>query len=247
MIQAFRVLLCLFALLPWRSSAQTEPQAALERNTDAALAHTLERWPAYAVLVRDLPEFKSQWRAQVRQQLIVGKTRPSTLSEAVALTLALNAVGGYWLPADDAAVDTLFQQQRRLLLMAQTDPWLCSTLLDTVTARSDANGQEPWLLKKPYRREIPALQNAVSNLILNGLGKPARRLPEDQEQLFLQRMAAQMSARYGTSALDDFQLLQNANAAPGVRCRGLYQMLETLAVQPLELRAQMIRGIFGRD
>ncbi len=247
MIRACRVLLCLLALLTGAAGAQTEPLASVERNTDAALANTLERWPAYAVLVRDLPEFKSQWRAQVREQLIVGNTRAAALSEAVALSLALNAVGGYWLPADDTAVDGLFQQQRRLLTLAQTDAWLCSTLLDTVTARMDASGQAPWLLQKPYRREIPALQKAVSNLILNGEGKSARRLPEDQEQLFLQRIAAQMSARYGRNALDDFQLLQNANAAPAVRCRGLHQMLETLAVQPLELRAQLIRGIFGRD
>lgn len=241
------VLLCLSGMLPLRAGADTGALTALEQKTDAALAQSLQRWPAYAVLVRDIPEFKNQWRAQVRRQLIVGKTRPSTLSDAVALSMALNAIGAYWLPAEDTAVDALFQQQRRLLVMAQTDARLCGLLLNTVTARADADGQMPWLLQKPYRREIPALQNAVSDLILNGQGKPARLLPEDLEQLFLQRMAVQMKERFGSKALDDFQSVQNDNAAPAIRCRGLHQMLETLATQPLELRAQLMRSTFGRN
>ena len=113
------------------------------------------------------------------------------------------------------------------------------------TARRDSAGEVPWLMQKPYRDRQAALQQAVTQLLLSGNGKPPRMLPPDDAERFMQRTASQMAARFGPDSLKDYEAMLDDNAGPAQRCKGLYQLMETINAQAPELRAQMVRQFFG--
>jgi len=175
-----------------------------------------------------------------------GRRNTQAASRAIATALGLNASTAYLSRSDDNAIDALLIQQRRLMTMAQTDTRLCSILLNTATARLDENGHAPWLLRKPYSALLPDLESALSGIVMSAQGRPARTLPEAQSRQFTQRIAARVGERHGREGLDDLERMQNDNTAPAQRCRGVSRLLEAIAEQPSELRAQLMRIYFGQ-
>ncbi len=205
-----------------------------------------QKQPALAILVEQQNGFEADWREQLRKQLVAG-TPGSTddISDAIVTSMALFTVGGYLIKANNDRVDAFFQQQRILVAQAQTDPRLCALLLNTPSARQDSIGEAPWLLQKPYSAQLPALRQTISQLVLDAQGKQPRSLPPVEAERFMQRTASQMGARYGLQSLKDYESMLNANAGPSIRCKGLYALMETINLQALELRAQMVRQFFG--
>jgi hypothetical protein len=211
------------------------------------LDRSQSRQPAYALLAEQQPDFLSRWRTQLRQQIIVmPKKQWSSASDAIALAEALNIANRYLERADDASVDAYFQQQRLFLDQARTDAGLCSRLLNTATSRADSVYGNPWLMDAQYRKSLPALQRAVSALILNAQQQPERKLPAEQNQLFLQRLITRMAERFGQESLKEYDLVDNENADPLTRCKAVWQVAETIEEQAPELRAHLVRVYFGR-
>lgn len=220
-----------------------ESSQALAEQT---VARGKQQQPAFALLAGQQDGFEAEWREQLRRQLVVGTPgSPDAISDAIATSLALLNAGAYLDSAGDASVDALFQQQRALVLLAQTDARLCARLLNTPSARRDEAGETPWLLRKPYRKLQPALQESITRLVLDAQHKPARRLPADDAERFMQRTIAQMAARYGPDSLEDYEAMLDDNAGQALRCKGLHQLMETIHAQAPPLRAQMVRQFFG--
>lgn len=218
--------------------------------TQAQAAQTVARGkqqrPAFALLAEQQDGFEAEWREQLRRQLVVGTPgSPDAISDAIATSLALLNAGAYLRSAGDASVDALFQQQRVLVKLAQTDARLCARLLNTPSARRDEAGETPWLLRKPYRKLQPGLQESVTRLVLDAQNKPARILPPDDAERFMQRTVGQMATRYGPDSLEDYEAMLDDNAGQALRCRGLHQLFETINTLPPQLRAQMVREFFG--
>lgn len=241
------LLIALLLILPAMGRAAAEPDPAiLQQQAEATVTETQRQQPAYAWLAEQQTGFLMSWREQLRQYMAVNDRRNAQdASRAIAAALGLNASTAYIGRADDAAVNALLEQQQHLMLMAQHDAVLCGILLDTATARSDESGRMPWLLRKPYRAVLPNLESAVSRLVTSAQGMPARLLPENQRQPFIRRIAARVDERHGREGLDDLERLQNSNAAPALRCRGAWRLLEAISEQPSELRAQLMRIYFG--
>lgn len=222
-----------------------KPESA-QTQAEQTVARGKQQQPAFALLAEQQSGFEDEWREQLRQQLVVGtRGSPENISTAIATAMALFAAGEYLIGADDASVDGYFQQQRVLVTYAQSDARLCARLLNTPSARRDSAGEVPWLLEKPYRAEQAALLAAVSRVVMSGAGKPPRVLPPDDGERFMQRTAGQMAARYGPDSLKDYETMLDDNAGPALRCKGLYQLVETINAQAPELRAQMVRQFFG--
>lgn len=240
--------LSLLLVLPSIGRAATAPDpAVLQRQAEAAVNETRTRLPAYALLAEQQSGFLVNWREQVRQFMAVnGNRNTQNASRAIATALGLNASTAYLSRSDDAAIDALLIQQRRLMTMAQTDARLCGILLNTTTARLDEKGHEPWLLRKPYRALQPDLETALFQIVTSAQDKAPRTLPETQSQQFTQRIAARVGERHGREGLEDLERMQNDNTAPAQRCRGVSRLLEAIAEQPPELRAQLMRIYFGQ-
>ena len=243
-----RLFLSLLLLIPSIGSAVTDPDpVVLQKQAEAAVTEIRKRQPVYALLAEQQPGFLVNWREQVRQFMAVnGSRNTQNASRAIATALGLNASTAYLTRSDDVAIDALLVQQRRLMAMAQTDARLCGILLNTTTARLDENGHTPWLLRKPYRALQPDLESALFHIVTSAQDKPARTLPDVQNQQFTQRIAARIGERYGRKGLDDLERMQNDNTAPTQRCRGVSRLLEVIAEQPPELRAQLMRIYFGQ-
>lgn len=243
-----RLLFALLLVLPAAGSPAADPDpAALQQQAEAAVTETRKRQPAFALLAEQQGGFLVDWRVQLRQFIAVnGRRNTQTASRAIATALGLNASTAYLYRSDDTAIDALLTQQRHLMAMAQGDARLCGILLNTATARLDENGHAPWLLRKPYSGLLPDLESAVSAIVMSAQGRPARTLPEGQSQQFTQRIAARVGERHGREGLDDLALMQNDNTAPAQRCRGVSRLLEAIAEQPPELRAQLMRIYFGQ-
>jgi hypothetical protein len=243
-----RLMIALLLVLPAMGSSAADPDpAALQQQAEAAVTETRKRQPAYALLAEQQAGFLVNWREQLRQFMAVnGSRNTQNASRAIATALGLNASIAYLSRSDDAAIDALLMQQRRLMTMAQTDARLCGILLNTTTARLDENGHAPWLLRKPYSALQPDLESALFQIVTSAQDKTPRTLPEGQNQQFTQRIAARIGERYGREGLDDLERMQNDNTAPTLRCRGVSRLLEAIAEQPPELRAQLMRIYFGR-
>jgi hypothetical protein len=240
--------LTLLLLLSQPIGAQTlRSPEAVTLAVQAEMTQSQNRQPAYALLAEQQPEFLARWRTQLRQQIIVmPKKQWSSASDAIALSEALNIANRYLARADDASVDAYFQQQRLFLDQALTDAGLCSRLLNTATSRADSVYSSPWLMDGQYRKSLPALQRAVTDLIVNAQNQPERTLPAEQNQLFLQRLVTRMAARFGQESLTEYDLVDNENAAPSIRCKAVWQVAETIQEQAPELRAHLVRVYFGR-
>ena len=243
-----RLMIALLLVLPAMGSPATDPDpAALQQQAEIAVTETGKRQPAYALLAEQQAGFRVSWREQLRQFMAVnGRRNTQAASRAIATALGLNAGTAYLSRSDDNAIDALLIQQRRLMTMAQTDTRLCGILLNTATARLDENGHAPWLLRKPYSALLPDLESALSGIVMSAQGRPARTLPEAQSRQFTQRIAARVGERHGREGLDDLERMQNDNTAPAQRCRGVSRLLEAIAEQPPELRAQLMRIYFGQ-
>lgn len=240
---------CLYLLLALACSGVSEaaktPEAT-QAQAELVVARGKQKQPAFALLTEQQKGFEAEWQEQLRQQLVVGtRGSPDAISNAIVTAMALFAAGGYLSSADDISVDAFFQQQRMLVSHAQTDARLCARLLNTQSARRDSVGEAPWLMQKPYRSQQSALQQAVTQLLLSGNGKPPRMLPPDDAERFMQRTASQMAERYGPDSLKDYEAMLDDNAGPAQRCKGLHQLMETINMQAPELRAQMVRQFFG--
>jgi len=242
---------CLLAGLLFTGVAQAKAERTpedYERQARQIVSQTLSDIPAYAILAKQQPDFVATWQEQLRRQLIVGNgRREREVSEAIALGLALLSSNYFFSAADDDSVNRYFQQQRRLLADAQQDPRLCRLLLNTPGARNDQSGAPPWLLDKKYRAYRKELQPALTGLIVNAQGKWPRTLPDEQNNLFIRQIVSQMVDAYGQQSLKNYELAGNDNASPEARCLGLHQLYETINTQHLELRAQLVRGMFGKD
>jgi len=244
-LRTLLLLVCLGCAGPLAAKTAKTPEA-YQAQAERLVAQTLVKIPAYAVLAQKQADFVPAWSEQLRQQLIVGAgKRERELSESIALGLAMHSGNDYLTAADDERVDRYFQQQRRLLADAQQDPRLCRLLLGTTSARMDQSGAPPWLMEKNYRAYKPELQQALTELIVNAQGKWPRTLPAEQNSLFIRRLVSRMVDTYGPESLKRYELMSNENASPEIRCLGLHQLYETIASQPLELRAQLVRGYFG--
>jgi hypothetical protein len=243
-----QLFLSLLLIMPIIGRAASTPDpVALQRQAEAVVMETRKRQPAYALLAEQQAGFLMSWREQVRQFMAVnGRRNTQAASRAIATALGLNASTAYLSRSDDNAIDALLVQQRRLMAMAQTDARLCGILLNTTTARLDENGHTPWLLRKPYRALQPDLESALFQIVTSAQDKAPRTLPEGQNQQFTQRIAARIGERYGRDGLEDLERMQNDNTAPTLRCRGIFRLLETIAEQPSELRAQLMRIYFGQ-
>lgn len=241
--------LCLLVGLCVATGAPAKTAKTPEDFQKQAVRHveqTLKEIPAYAIMAQRQTDFVPVWREQLRQQLIVGGgKRGHELSESIALGLAMHSGNEYLSAADDGSVNRYFQQQRRLLADAQQDPRLCRLLLGTPSARVDQTGALPWLMEKNYRKYRPELQEALTGLVVNAQDQWPRTLPAEQNSLFIRRLVARMADIYGPDSLKRYELMGNDNASPGTRCTALHQLYETIATQPLELRAQLVRGYFG--
>ena len=237
------------ALLPMLcvgANAKPNTPEALQAQAEQVVAHGKQQQPAFALLAEQQDGFEDEWQEQLRRQLVVGtRGSPDVISNAIVTAMALFAASDYLVSADDVHVDAFFQQQRILVSRAQTDARLCARLLNTPSARRDSIGEVPWLMQKPYRDRYKALQQTVTQLVLSGNGKPARRLPPDDAERFMQRTASQMADRYGPDSLKDYEAMLDDNAGPALRCKGLHQLMETINTQEPELRAQMVRQFFG--
>lgn len=219
----------------------------LRRQADTAVSDTGKNQPVYALLAEQQNGFLVNWREQLRQYMAInGRRNTQDASRAIAAALGLNATVAYLSRSPDEAIDALLAQQRRLMTMAQDDAALCGILLNTTTARLDENGREPWLLRKPYATLLTDLESALAGIVIGAQGSPARTLPEAQGQQFTQRIAARVGERYGQEGLEDLERMQNDNTAPARRCRGVSRLLEAIAEQPPELRAQLMRIYFGQ-
>ena len=243
-----RLLLPLALLvLPLTGRADGDDPEALRRQADALVAEIRVRQPIYGLLAEQQSAYLINWREQVRQYLAVnGSRNAQEAGRAIAAALALNASSVYLSRSEDAAVDALLDQQRRLMSQAQTDAALCGILLNTPTARLDEGGRPPWLLRSAYRKSLPDLESALFRIVGSAQDKTSRTLPDNQAQQFTQRIAARVGERYGREGLDDLDRLQNDNSAPALRCRGVSRLLEVIAEQPPELRAQLMRIYFGQ-
>jgi hypothetical protein len=246
-MQSILRIACLCVLLPMACvDVRAKPDTPEATQAQAEQARGKLRQPAFALLAGQQDGFEAEWQEQLRQQLIVGtRGSPDAISDAIATAMAVFAAGAYLPSADDASVDAFFQQQRILVSRARTDGRLCARLLNTPSARRDSAGEVPWLMQKPYRDRQAALQQAVTQLLLSGNGKPPRLLPPDDAERFMQRTASQMAARFGPDSLQDYEAMLDDNAGPAQRCKGLYQLMETINAQAPELRAQMVRQFFG--
>jgi hypothetical protein len=241
---AFSLLLLLSACAGIPNELKT-PEADFTR-ANTVVDNSKKNQPALAILAEQQNGFEADWREQLRKQLVAGTPgSPETISDAIVTGMALFTVGGYLVKADNDRVDAFFQQQRILVAQAQNDPRLCSLLLNTPSARQDSIGEAPWLLKKPYSAQLPALQQSISKLVLDAQGKQPRLLPPAEAERFMQRTASQMGAKFGQQSLKDYEAMLNANAGPAIRCKGLYELMETINLQAPELRAQMVRQFFG--
>lgn len=238
-------ILLFFALM--QASAENQP-GYYQQQADIYMAQTTSKQPSFALLSQQQSGFQPLWRELLRQQLITGKKKDgAAISQAIALTLAIQYIPSYLRDADDPSIDYYFQLQRRLLLQAQTDARLCSLLLNTQSSRNDQQGMPPWLLDKKYRSYIPSLQTAMNQLIKPRKDTWSRQLPAEQSQLFMRRTISQMANTYGTDSIASYEQMNNENSSPAKRCLGLHQLYETINMQPLELRAQLIRSFFGGD
>lgn len=248
-MRSIPLLACLCALLLIAcadAGAKPDTPEAAQAQAEQVVARGKQQQPAFALLAEQQKGFEAEWQEQLRQQLVVGtRGSPEAISNAIVTAMALFAAGEYLVSADDASVDAFFQQQRMLVSQAQTDARLCARLLNTQSARRDSAGEVPWLLQKPYRSQQAALQQAVTQLLLSGNGKPPRMLPPDDAERFMQRTASQMAARYGPDSLKDYEAMLDDNSGPAQRCKGLHQLMETINTQAPELRAQMVRQFFG--
>jgi hypothetical protein len=81
---------------------------------------------------------------------------------------------------------------------------------------------------------------------LNAQQQPERKLPAEQNQLFLQRLITRMAERFGQESLKEYDLVDNENADPLTRCKAVWQVAETIQEQAPELRAHLVRVYFGR-
>lgn len=234
-------------ILPMGQGADAASPEDLRRQADALVAEIRGRQPVYGLLAEQQDAYLLNWREQIRQYIAVngGRNAPAA-GRAIAAALALNASAAYLSRSDDAGVDALLVQQRRLMALAQTDAPLCGILLNTPTARLDENGRTPWLLRSPYKTMLPGLETALFQVVGSAQGKAPRTLPDSQGQQFTQRIAARMGERFGREGLDDLERLQNDNSAPALRCRGVSRLLDTIAEQPPELRTQLMRIYFGQ-
>ena len=233
-------------LLSQNALAQTlRSPESVERDVQTQLAQSQMRHPAFAALAEQQPDFLSAWRTQVREQLIVltPKQWPAA-SDAIALAESLNVANRYLMRSDDNRVDAYFQQQRILLEAARRDTRLCSRLLNTAISNADERYNTPWLLDASFRKIQPALQTAVAGLVLQA--QTPRRLPAEQNQLFMQRLISRMAQRFGAASLREYELIENENADPMTRCKAVWQVAETMHNEPLELRAHLVRIFFGR-
>lgn len=243
----YLVLVCCVVL----SACAGGPSTLKSPETEFARAKTVvdvskQKQPALAILAEQQKGFEADWREQLRKQLVAGTPgSPETISDAIVTGMALFTVGGYLVKADNKHVDAFFQQQRILVARAQNDPRLCAMLLNTPSARQDSIGEVPWLLQKPYSAQLPALQQSIAQLVLDAQGKQPRLLPPAEAERFMQRTASQMGAKFGQQSLQDYEAMLNANAGPAIRCKGLYELMETINLQAPELRAQMVRQFFG--
>ncbi len=242
---------CLLASMLFSGLADAKAERTpedYERQAQQIVSQTLSDIPAYAILAKQQPDFVAAWQEQLRRQLIVGHgRREREASDAIGLGLALLSSNYFFSSADDDSVNRYFQQQRRLLADAQQDPRLCRLLLNTPGARNDQSGAAPWLLEKKYRVYRKELQPALTGLIVNAQDKWPRTLPDEQNNLFIRRIVSQMVDTYGQQSLKNYELASNDNASPETRCLGLHQLYETISTQHLELRAQLVRGMFGKD
>ncbi len=243
----YLVLVCCVVL----SACAGIPSVLKTPETEFARAKTVvdvskQKQPALAILAEQQKGFEADWREQLRKQLVAGTPgSPETISDAIVTGMALFTVGGYLVKADNEHVDAFFQQQRILVARAQNDPRLCALLLNTPSARQDSIGEVPWLLQKPYSAQLPALQQSIAQLVLDAQGKQPRLLPPAEAERFMQRTASQMGAKFGQQSLQEYEAMLNANAGPAIRCKGLYELMETINLQAPELRAQMVRQFFG--
>lgn len=227
------------------TKAEVKP-SYYQEQADFYIAQSKANQPSLALITQDQPGFEPLWRELLRQQLITSKKRDSaSISQAIALTMAIQYVPAYLAYADDASINYYFQLQRKFLLLAQTDGRLCRLLLNTQSSQIDQQGMPPWLLEKNYRSNIPTLQTAMNKLITPKQNAWARQLPAEQSQLFMRRLIGQMANTYGIESIQIYEQMNNENASPAQRCLGLYQLYETISTQPLELRAQLIRSFFG--
>lgn len=234
-------------MLPMGHGADAASPEDLRHQADALVAEIRERQPVYGLLSEQQGAYLVTWREQVRQYIAVNGSRNApSAGRAIAAALALNDSAAYLSRSDDAGVDALLVQQRRLMALAQTDASLCGILLNTPTARLDESGRTPWLLRRPYKTMLPALEMALFQVVGSAQGKMPRTLPDSQSQQFTQRIAAQMGERFGREGLEDLERLQNDNSAPALRCRGVSRLLDTIAQQPPELRTQLMRIYFGQ-
>lgn len=219
-----------------------------QEQAAAYIATTKTQHPSLALLAQQHADFEPLWRELLRQQLITSKKKDSeSISQAIALMLAIQYVPTYYHYADDPSINTYFQLQRSLLSQSQTDARLCRLLLNTQSSQNDQHGMPPWILEKKYRANIPVLQTAVNQLITARKLPWARQLPEEQNQTFMRRTINQMASIYGAESLAMYEQMNNENSSPDHRCLGLHQLYETINLQPLELRAQLIRSFFGGD
>jgi hypothetical protein len=240
-----------FSLLLLLSACAGIPSELKTPEADFARAKTVvddskQKQPALAILAEQQKGFEADWREQLRKQLVAGTPGSAqAISDAIVTGMALFTVGGYLVKADNDRVDAFFQQQRILAAQAQNDPRLCALLLNTPSARHDSFGEAPWLLQKPYSAQLPALQQSIAQLVLDAQDKQPRLLPPADAEHFMQRTASQMGAKFGQQSLQDYEAMLNTNAGPAIRCKGLYELMETINLQAPELRAQMVRQFFG--
>ena len=241
------LLLLFLCSLFFNSASNAKMQSNVyQQQAEAYIAKTKAKQPSLALLAQQQADFEPLWRELLRQQLITSKKRDGgAISQALALTMAIQYVPAYLAYADDVSINDYFQLQRKFLFQAQTDERLCRLLLNTQSSRIDQQGMPPWLLEKNYRANIPTLQAALNKLIVPKQNTWARQLPEEQSQLFMRRLISQMANTYGANSIPLYEQMNNENASPTNRCLSLTQLYETINTQPLELRAQLIRSFFG--
>lgn len=240
-------LLFSFMLLASSSHAARIDPDALRQQANTIVAKTRKQQPAYDQLAEQQNDYLVNWRERMRQYLAIhGNHNTSAASRAIATALALNVSTTYLNRSHDTAIDALLLQQRRLMTLAQSDPLLCNILLNSASARQDESGRIPWLLRTPYNAMMPELESALLQVIQGAQDIAPRTLPVEQNSQFTQRVSTRIRERYGEEGLNDLARLQNDNTAALQRCRGISRLLEVIAEQPLELRAQLMRIYFGQ-
>lgn len=215
-------------------------------RAEAAIIGTTEKYPLFAMLAEDDPEFGRKWGERLRLALLLAPKGGDDKDVALeaGFNLALDRIDPYLLRSSDAATNEFLGLFALLFKEAAADAGVCAMLLPGEGVKLD-KAEQARIEAALAPRLIEPMILAMTTVVQTGRAGEARTLDESGAQDAMVPLLLSIGEKHGPDAINTIAHATDRSIEARKRCQAMYWFFDEINAQPEQQRADLIRTLWA--